>query len=116
MELLSSATPDHQFVVINRDPNSSLANIESWGKGAYIVDPWWQFIGPVSDYRLLMESRLNQKVQSSLKTLLKGQVGEGHSASWSTQLGENKNSSLMTAPVLSFEEKKKIKESIPFAQ
>ena len=40
----------HTFLVINRDPNSALNDIASWGKDAILFDPWNKLVCMASDF------------------------------------------------------------------
>lgn len=40
---------DHNFVVVGRDPESSLTDSSTWGESAIICDPWAHQIYPASD-------------------------------------------------------------------
>lgn len=41
---------DHAFLVIGRDINSDPIRPETWGKDAYICDPWSDSVYPATDY------------------------------------------------------------------
>ncbi|WP_419418532.1 hypothetical protein ACNVED_08175 [Legionella sp. D16C41] len=41
---------NHVFLVINRDPNSDLADISTWGKDAIIFDSWKKEVYKATDY------------------------------------------------------------------
>jgi hypothetical protein len=49
-EVVSLGQGNHVFVVIGRDENSEIGNINTWGKDAIICDPWANKIFPASEY------------------------------------------------------------------
>lgn len=50
-ELYTIANGDHVFIVINRDPKSDPEIPATWGKNAYICDPWANIAYPAREFR-----------------------------------------------------------------
>ena len=47
----------HTFLVFNRDPNSQLNDISTWGKNAILFDPWNKLVCRASDFLSLPEDK-----------------------------------------------------------
>lgn len=56
---------DHVFCIVNRKPNSSLADPSTWGNQTYIVDPWSSQYFKVNDYKKTMRQFLHNAHEAS---------------------------------------------------
>lgn len=82
---------DHEFIVLDRDPNSSINSMDTWGKNAIICDPWFGETIVVHEQLALARQDqshvmryclacLNQDRPASI--IQTGIIGEGHSTRW----------------------------------
>lgn len=87
LEIVYLEEGDHVFLLVNRDPQTQLNDIDSWNMDTIVLDPWMNEVFVVGDENTMKQSSWYRWVQKHEKYITSnhndyGYIAEGHSSHW----------------------------------